>query len=74
MVMSRQHYIKIQGSRCPACKSDAITMEESITDEHMGFRQCTCLGCNATWTEEFVLAGYNNLYLDGEVEPVPGTE
>lgn len=63
--LTSKEYVKIFGSQCPACKSDAIKSEPA-TNEGDGFWDvhCSCGDCSAIWVDSLQLTHYRDLELD----------
>ena len=68
-VMSDKEYRSSDRPRCPVCRDVRVEwVEESpevidIATIHANMR---CWICNATWTEVYSLAGYDNLSKGGD--------
>ncbi len=54
-------YAQERGLFCPVCESNDIRTG-TLESFHQVVRQpCTCISCQATWNDTFVLTGYENL-------------
>jgi len=62
--LSDSEYAALRGFTCPSCKKkDCIDADAAETFDEVICRDCSCTCCGATWTEEYVLNGYNSLAL-----------
>jgi transposase-like protein len=57
MTMTDEEYVKLRGVRCPFCKSDQIEGEHIEVDAGGAFQDVSCLGCDRTWTDYYILVG-----------------
>ena len=53
-------YVKYRGSVCPNCTSRTIESKGSLQwDSDRVWQEIRCLSCNATWTDTYILTGYD---------------
>ena len=61
-IMTQEDYTGYEGGRCPACSSEDISSTEQM--EHHGIsvsQLIICDACGASWSDIFLLAGYDAL-------------
>ena len=65
--LTQREYVDQQGMLCPVCQGSNLRTSEEGLQETTGFRNVACHDphCGYSWTEAFVLSGYENLE-DGE--------
>lgn len=63
MYLNPKAYAQAFGLRCPACGVAQVKLRGQIEDHghETVIRECSCGVCPATWTETFLLTGYDNL-------------
>lgn len=54
-------YAQERGSICPNCGSDEILGGPVDIDSGGASQRCDCTACDASWTDVYVLAGYEDL-------------
>jgi hypothetical protein len=73
-MLNDREYIDAGGERCPNCEGCTVSTQTFDDSGDIVCRDCTCMDCYATWTEEFKLSGYDHLdiYDNTELEPIEG--
>ncbi len=61
MSTSQEDYIKAGYNHCPVCHGDQVECHSINVDGDHAYQEVSCLGCDATWTDEYSLTGYCDL-------------
>lgn len=69
-LMGQRTYLKHGGGKCPACESKAISADELNIDGAQAWCGVSCNDCGATWNDVYKLAGYEELEMNVEVQPM----
>ena len=69
--MSESQYLARKGLCCPACGSRDIESKAVDADGPHGAARASCNTCNALWTDNWVLAGYDNLEVLPNIPAAP---
>lgn len=56
--MSDKQYVAKGGTQCPLCRHDQVEGGELTVNDGFAWQQITCLGCAATWTDNYKLVSY----------------
>ena len=62
-IMTQFEYKLESGAKCPVCRSEDVRSTDQL--EHQGewvSQDVVCNNCGASWTDEFTLSGFNNLW------------
>ena len=60
--MASDEYVALEGALCPSCRAEAVDVTGLSFDEGRVSAAAACGLCGATWTEEFALRGYTDLF------------
>lgn len=63
-------YIESRGCACPNCGSADIEGSGIEVDAGTAWQAIWCLACDANWTDDYTLTGFDNL----DIPAIPGTD
>lgn len=49
---------------CPACGASQVEGDSISIEEGLAFQPVSCLSCNASWRDVYVLSGFDQLIID----------
>ena len=66
--MTNKEFLQHKGEVCPNCRSCNVDADTVDHDGSIGYGNCNCMDCGATWVDNWKLSGYSDLDLNPDNE------